>query len=352
MAETLSGNDSLFQLLFEEMPCYGCILDLDLNIISANRRLRENFTTPYSRRCFQVLKGREAICDDCPAEVTLRDGIVSDSVETVHTRSGRKIKVVCRTAPISEDNGEPTGVLHMSVRAGRGEDLQQAITALDSQIGAVSHGIKGLLTAMAGGIYLWNSGINKPDSNRLNKGMKVIRRSFFKLQHLAHDVLYYIRDRRLYLECLDSAALVKDLAEEIEEDSAFLGVQVVVDEKSQSEATIEGDQRAIKSAISNLILSSLHDCYTDKRDIQHIIKLCVTTTSSHADFEVEDNGIGIDPKIRDKIFSLFFNPKGIEASGVGLYIANKLARQHNGNIEIESEKGKGTKYLMRIPINQ
>jgi hypothetical protein len=196
----LPSSDGLFQLLFEEVPCYCSILGPDLKITAANRLCRENFTTPFSRRCYQVFKGRNETCEDCPAQVTLQEGRISESVEVFTDRSGRKVDVICRTLPIRDGSDQVTGVLHMSLRAGEADKLQQAMTSFDSQVGAVSHGIKGLLTAMVGGFYMWDSGLAGARADRMKKGMDVVRRNLYRLQHLAHDVLYYVRDRRMIIE--------------------------------------------------------------------------------------------------------------------------------------------------------
>ena len=67
-------------------------------------------------------------------------------------------------------------------------------------------------------------------------------------------------------------------------------------------------------------------------------------------FEVEDNGIGMDRETREKIFSLFFSSKGIKGTGLGLFISNKIVDKHGGYIEVESEPGRGTRFLVRLPL--
>ena len=66
-------------------------------------------------------------------------------------------------------------------------------------------------------------------------------------------------------------------------------------------------------------------------------------------FEVEDNGIGMERETREKAFSLFFSSKGSEGTGLGLFIANKIATAHGGSIHLESEMDVGTRFLVEIP---
>ncbi|OGI01688.1 MAG: hypothetical protein A2104_01235 [Candidatus Melainabacteria bacterium GWF2_32_7] len=68
--------------------------------------------------------------------------------------------------------------------------------------------------------------------------------------------------------------------------------------------------------------------------------------------EIEDTGPGIDEETLPKIFDPFFTTKPVgEGTGLGLSICYKIIKSHNGKMEVESEKGKGTKFIIKIPIN-
>lgn len=335
-------------LLFEEAPCYFSILDPHLRIIKANRRCREDFATLYTRHCYQAYKDRSEICPDCPARVTLEESRICDSEEVLTDRSGNPVHVFCRTAPIKDDSGKVAGVLHMSVQAGEGEVLQHDVLALESQISAVSHGIKGLLTSMDGGMYLWDSGLEGSDPKRMEKGLDIVRRNLHRLKHFAHDIVYYIRRRDFKYEKLDAFEIMKKVAESFGEEARRSNAKINVLEPAEN-LTVSADARAIESALANLTASSLEDCRADNRDIGHEIRLCARVENGWVVFEVSDNGVGMDPETLDKIFSLFFNPKGIESSGIGLFIANKIARAHKGEVDIQSAPGEGATYRLRIP---
>lgn len=68
--------------------------------------------------------------------------------------------------------------------------------------------------------------------------------------------------------------------------------------------------------------------------------------------EIEDTGPGIDEDVIPKIFDPFFTTKPVgEGTGLGLSICYKIIKSHNGKMEVESEKGKGTKFIIKIPID-
>ena len=73
---------------------------------------------------------------------------------------------------------------------------------------------------------------------------------------------------------------------------------------------------------------------------------------SFVKFFVSDNGIGINPKSKDRIFDVFYRlqrTREVEGSGVGLAIVKKIVEVHNGNIEVESDVGKGTTFIVSFP---
>ncbi len=67
--------------------------------------------------------------------------------------------------------------------------------------------------------------------------------------------------------------------------------------------------------------------------------------------EVEDNGMGIEREHLDKVFEPFFTTKPVgKGTGLGLSISYGIIQQHEGSIEVESEKGKRTKFRIRLPL--
>jgi len=65
---------------------------------------------------------------------------------------------------------------------------------------------------------------------------------------------------------------------------------------------------------------------------------------------VADNGCGISQENLKKLFDLFFTTKGPQGTGMGLSMAYRIIRDHNGKIDIDSEVGKGTKFTVSLPI--
>ncbi len=64
---------------------------------------------------------------------------------------------------------------------------------------------------------------------------------------------------------------------------------------------------------------------------------------------VQDTGIGISPTVQRRLFEPFFTTKGAQGTGLGLSICYGIVSRHGGTIEVQSEEGKGTTFLVRLP---
>jgi signal transduction histidine kinase len=72
-----------------------------------------------------------------------------------------------------------------------------------------------------------------------------------------------------------------------------------------------------------------------------------------ARIEVSDEGHGIPPELRDRIFDPFFTTKPVgEGTGLGLSISYGIVNDHGGTIEVESEAGKGAKFIVCLPVRE
>jgi signal transduction histidine kinase len=116
--------------------------------------------------------------------------------------------------------------------------------------------------------------------------------------------------------------------------------------------TIEADQALLHQAVYNLIENALK--YTPENGS---VTVRVQTLPNDLIFEVEDTGIGIAPDDLPRLFEKFYRGKQREAraqhgTGLGLAIVHSIAEQHGGRIWVESQLGKGSRFLLQIPLTQ
>lgn len=106
---------------------------------------------------------------------------------------------------------------------------------------------------------------------------------------------------------------------------------------------IIGSADQIKQALLNLLLNAL-------QALPRGGKISVTTQSNETDIKVivEDNGIGMEDSVIDKIFTPYFTTK-TKGSGLGLTVVNRIAKDHGGKIRVQSQLGKGSTFTLSFP---
>jgi len=335
--------------LFEEVPCFITVQGRDRVIQHANRRFRETFGPAVGDLCYRVYKHRDEQCFSCPMMDTFEDGQSHEYEGVVISKDGEELNVLVTTAPLHDAEGEIEAVIEMGVDITQMRRLQSQLTSIGLLVGSISHGIKGLLTGLDGGIYMVNSGFAKDKPERVTKGWEMVQRNVDRIRSMVLDILYYAKDRELAISEIEVSTMVKDIQEGMVKKTGECSVVLHV-ETAPNLGSFEGDSQAVRAMLLNLLENSLDACRAEKTRESHSIRLTVRRAEPWIVFEVKDNGIGMDRETREKIFSLFFSSKGIKGTGLGLFISNKIVDKHGGTISVESEPGEGSRFLVRLPI--
>jgi len=344
----LHASEELYRLLFDEVPCYITSQDRDLKIVRSNRRFKEDFGKQPGGHCYEIYKHRKEPCLICPVEKTFQDGRSHTSEEVVTSQSGEEINVLVNTAPIRDHTGKIIEVMEMSTNITEIRRIQSQLTSLGLLVSSISHGIKGQLTGLDGGVYLMNSGYEKNNPERVKKGWDMVKRNVDRVRSMVLDILYYAKDRAPELDTVSVLDLVKDLSETMDNKAENLGIKFIV-ECAPDVDTFEADPKAIRSMLTNILENSIDACRTDQEKDDHSVRFLVASDPDNIIFKIVDNGVGIDRETKEKVFSLFFSSKGIEGTGLGLFISNKIVTGHGGTIDVDSTPKVGTTFTIRIP---
>lgn len=150
--------------------------------------------------------------------------------------------------------------------------------------------------------------------------------------------------------------LIGDFDAEIRRRQAIIRVDPIPE--------LEVTPTRLRQVFQNLIGNALKFSWQDRPPVIHIraervaaksIDACPDPGGSFCRIVVEDNGIGFDEKYLDRIFIIFqrlHNRTSFEGTGIGLAIAKKNIEKHNGLISARSRPGKGSLFILILPINQ
>ena len=351
LQQQLRRSQRRYHVLFDEVPCYISIQDPGLHIVEANHAFWQDFGDCLGRKCFNIYKHRSEPCIACPVQETFEDGSPRTQEEVVTSLEGKQMNVLVTTAPIRNRQGQITHVMEMSADITEVRELQDRLTKLGLLVGSVSHGLKGLLNGLAGGMYLVDSGFKKDSQERVHKGWDTVKRNVARIQSMVSDILYYAKDRVPICESLSAVEVAEDVRGLVESRAKELDVELTV-MIAPDAGEFVADPQAVRSLLVNLIENSMDACRLDVKNSGHRVDVRLQGAPGHVRFEIEDNGIGMDQETREKAFSLFFSSKGTEGTGLGLFVSNRIAKAHGGTIELTSEPGVGTRFVVELPRNR
>ena len=299
-------------------------------------------------RCYEVYKHRTEACLPCPVAATFADGVSHSSEEVVTTRTGEKADVLVVTAPLRNVKGEIEYVMEMSTNITEMRQMRSQLEALGMLVGQIAHEIKGVLMGLDGGVYMVSTGMERSDSKRITNGWQMVRRNVDRVRSLVLDILYYAKDREPKYQLASPVRLAEEVLKRFEPKAAENGVEVTTN-LDPAAIRFEVDKRAAEAMLTNLLENALDACRSEPTRERHAVSLAVRDEGAEIVFEVSDDGVGMDREARENVFTAFFSSKGSSGTGLGLYIAQRIASQHKGSISVESELGQGSTFTIRIP---
>ncbi|WP_285907450.1 response regulator [Pseudodesulfovibrio pelocollis] len=347
----LTRTQRRYEHLFNQVPCYITVQDRDMRIVEANDRFRQDFGFGRGPTCHQAYKNLGEVCDDCPVQKTFSDGGRHQRETVVTSRSGRSHNILVWTAPLFNEHGQVDHVLEVATDITTVRELQDQLTSLGMMLGSMSHGVKGLLAALDGGIYRVDSGLAKGDAARVDAGWKVVKHRIGHMKKMVMDILYYAKSRELTVSAATLGDFASDLAAAVEAKATQHGVALVRD-FADTDAFFEADTEALAPALLNFLENAVDACVFDRAKADHAVTFGVSAENGHIVFDIADNGTGMDRETRENMFTLFFSSKGANGTGIGLFISNQVIARHHGSIEVNSAVGQGTHFRIRIPAGQ
>ena len=164
------------------------------------------------------------------------------------------------------------------------------------------------------------------------------------------DILYYAKDRESEYETLDIHQFMMDVASGMESKARSFNVDFEYNLTSASGEFVT-DQTAMRSALVNILENAFDACRKDLSQPTHLVTFNVAVDEDEESIIIDiiDDGIGMDRETQEKIFSLFFSSKGQEGTGLGLFISNKIIKEHNGTINVNSQPGQGVHFRIVLP---
>ncbi len=343
--------------LWDQVPVRIAVIDSEFRIVEANQSFRSAFGEWRQKPCYSVYKGRNERCEGCAASRTFTDGKTRVREEQGVPLDGKPTYYLVHMVPLIRPDGIIPYVIEMSTDITDTKLLEQKkveaerLAAVGETVAGLAHGIKNVLMGLEGGLYVFQSGLQKGDNERMREGWQILVEDIGRITTFVKEFLEFSRGKTPKVELTDPSRIAMEVIELFKDKAAMSGIALVPNlQKDIPEAAM--DKQGIHTCLTNLVSNALDACEISDKPGRH-----VTVTLRDSDglliFEVADDGTGMDYEVKKNIFTSFFSTKGSDrGTGLGLLTTRKIVQQHGGTVSFESTEGVGSVFRLEFPRNR
>jgi len=230
-----------------------------------------------------------------------------------------------------------------------GEQLIQSakMASLGQLSATIAHEIRNPLTAIKMRVHSLQEELKENPSAK--EDTAVIGEEINRMEKIVQNFLDFARPPEPNLQRIDIHRVLEATVNFLSPKVASQNIEI----NKKLEATspeVEIDQAQMHQAFLNILLNAIEAMpQGGKLEISTSMKNGDRKSAGILDIEFRDTGIGIPADLKKKLFEPFFTTKQT-GTGLGLFISSRIIQMHKGIIVIDSERGKGTRLNVRLPI--
>ncbi|MCU0589340.1 MAG: response regulator [Syntrophobacteraceae bacterium] len=230
----------------------------------------------------------------------------------------------------------------------------ERMAAIGQTVAAIAHGVKNIIGGLTGGMYVLERGIELHDRRYLLQGWQMIKRNVQKIKTLMLDLLRFAKDREPEYDLCDPNIPAREVYHLMAARARQCGAELKLD-LDPGLGRVVLDPEGIYTCLLNLVTNAVDACCNGDacgEGPREVVLASGPRDGWAVEYRVKDNGSGMDPETRSQIFRGFFSTKGTKGTGLGLMVTEKIVREHGGTIQVESEPGRGTLFVIRLPVRE
>ncbi|MDH4099444.1 MAG: ATP-binding protein [Nitrospirota bacterium] len=345
--EELLANQGYLNNILQSLTNGVIVVNLDRTVTHINRAASELLWMPSHEAVECPLSEIFRVpLDEKDFELVKETGVIR---ETLLPRKGERkgIPISYSLSPLMDPQGAVMGSVlvfsDLSQMKRLEEQVQRSkrLSAMGEMAASLAHEIRNPL----GSLELFSSLLRRElegDADKAGLADNIIM-VVKNLTNITSNLLFFARPCTPVLQPVSVNAIL---------DETLVFCQHLINQSevtlakkfSASDHMVDIDRELMKQVFLNIILNAL-------QAMEDGGKLTITTASHRGCIEIEigDTGPGIEGDALDRIFDPFFTTKE-RGTGLGLAIVHNIVRAHNGAIEVKSKKGKGTTFLISLPM--
>ncbi len=226
----------------------------------------------------------------------------------------------------------------------------ERLAAVGQTVADLAHAIKNITGGLKGGVFVVEKGFELDNRQYLSQGWEMVKNNVEKIANMALDLLNYSKEREPDYELCDPNLPAQEVCDLMVSRCQDCGVALVRDLETGL-PPCRLDREGIHRCLLNLVTNAIDACSeaAEQPGRGEVVVRSRRVAGWAVEYQVEDNGSGMDAETKDKLFQRFFSTKGTKGTGLGLMITKKIVNEHGGTIDVDSEPGRGTKFCIRLP---
>lgn len=221
----------------------------------------------------------------------------------------------------------------------------ERLAAVGQAMGMVVHEIKNIMQLARFSDEMTRMGVETKNEKFITTGLLKMAKTLKEMDGFIGEMLSLTKDYQLEPEKIDLGALLAELQKDLAERAE--GYHIALDFKTEPDfPAVEGDGRSLYRALLNLIKNAF-EAFPEKNDSRVTIRAKIKDDESY-EMVIEDNASGMSEEVKAKLFETFFSTKGKRGTGLGLMVVARTAKMHQGTVQVESEPGVGTKFVLKL----
>lgn len=271
--------------------------------------------------------------------------ILHDATERIANGSfGHRVEIDSRDE--FQDLGASFNEMSRRLKEGQALLIQAAkMGAMGQMAAGIVHEIKQPLTAIHGLIGL--TMMDSP-SERTKEHLETIKAAVERLTLIVGKFGSFYQKSEERFESLSLESVIDRTYQLLAHQFSMKKILCTL-EKEEELPEIFGDEKELQQVLTNLLINAM-DALEEKGDGEQRITIRTFSSEKGVFMEVEDNGSGIPEDNLKSVFDPFFTTKGDNrGTGLGLAIIESILHKHHATVRVESEVGKGTKFIIAFP---
>lgn len=295
---------------------------------------------------------------DSLVQSVIENGKALEHTTWINLSSGIRKYLHFIFAPLKDNTGQVSSIIWVGQDMTQAEQLQeekrrlQRLDSLGVLAASIAHDFNNLLTGIIGNLSLANTYLSNGKTDKLEKALTRAEFSAQKSKELTYKLLSFARGGIPDARVIDAKSLVKDISEIL-----LAGSSIKLQFSCSAPQTyIKADPTQIEQVVSNLITNAAQAIGKSGSigiDLQEVLleenSSIPLEKGRYLKMEISDTGPGIPPDILPNIFDPFYSTKK-KGSGLGLATSYKIIKNHNGLMTVNSTPGKGTSFVIYLPL--